>query len=387
MITCRDLLSLDSFRRITLAAGASGLDRTISWPYSKHTKTITPWVQGGEFILVSGYELGVDQTELLSLLEEANASGLSGILIEGGMNFKSLSSLVIQKAEEYQIPLFFTPSVVSFLDLSREISTLILEDQHSENNRTECLKHLLFSETESSKELDLLLDTCHIPGDGRYQLLIASSDTPRSRRQLQTQLSPIFSEISLPHLAAFFEDYAICYLCGAEEAELSACITSLQQSLTAGSSLPMAVSSVHSDRTAVKEAFREARFAASLLEKGIFSDFPLFFDETGSHQFLFYIEKKEWLLEFRDRYLKKLAEADQERSSHLFDTLKAYLQCQGNMLKTAESLFIHRNTLQYRLERISLITGRSLNDAKNRQDFQNALMILEYYPFSGTESR
>lgn len=151
MITCRDLLSLDSFRRIPLAAGASGLDRTISWPYSKHTKTITPWVQGGEFILVSGYELGVDQTELLSLLEEAAASGLSGILVEGGMNFKSLSSLVIQKAEEYQIPLFFTPTVVSFLDLSREISTLILEDQQSEKARSERFKQLLFSEENSSK--------------------------------------------------------------------------------------------------------------------------------------------------------------------------------------------------------------------------------------------
>ena len=387
MITCRDLLSLDSFRRITLAAGASGLDRAISWPYSKHTKTITPWVQGGEFILVSGYELGVDQTELVSLLDEAAASGLSGILVEGGMNFKMLSSFVIQKAEEYRIPLFFTPSVVSFLDLSREISTLILEDQHSENTQTECLKHLLFSETDSSKELDLLLDTCHIPGDGRYQLLLFSAIVPRSRRQLQIQLSPMLSEIRLPHLAAFFEDYAICFLCGAGEAELSACTASLQQSLASRSSLQMAVSSVHSARTAIKEAFLQARFAASLLEKGIFPGSSLFFDDTGSHQFLFYTEKKEFLLEFRDRYLKKLAEADQERSSHLFDTLKAYLQCQGNMLKTAESLFIHRNTLQYRLERISLITGRSLTDVKNRQDFQNALMILEYYPFSGMESR
>ncbi len=387
MITCRDLLSLDSFRRIPLAAGASGLDRTISWPYSKHTKTITPWVQGGEFILVSGYELGVDQTELLSLLEEAAASGLSGILVEGGMNFKSLSSLVIQKAEEYQIPLFFTPTVVSFLDLSREISTLILEDQQSEKARSERFKQLLFSEENSSKELELFLDTCHIPGDGRYQLLLFSTTAPQSRRQLQSLLSPVFSGIRLPHLTAFFEDYAICFLCGTGEVELSSCIASLQQSPDLQNSLRMAVSSVHSVRTAVKDAFRQARFASSFLEKEIFSGSSLFFEDTGSHQFLFYTEKKEFLLEFRDRYLKKLAEADQERSSHLFDTLKAYLQCQGNMLKTAESLFIHRNTLQYRLERISLITGRSLNDAKNRQDFQNALMILEYYPFSGTESR
>lgn len=200
------------------------------------------------------------------------------------------------------------------------------------------------------------MDTCHIPGDDRYQLLLFSTTAPQSRRQLQSLLSPVFSGIRLPHLTAFFEDYAICFLCGTGEVELSSCIASLQQSPDLQNSLRMAVSSVHSVRTAVKDAFRQARFASSLLEKEIFSGSSLFFEDTGSHQFL-------------------------------FDTLKAYLQCQGNMLKTAESLFIHRNTLQYRLERISLITGRSLNDAKNRQDFQNALMILEYYPFSGTESR
>ena len=174
------------------------------------------------------------------------------------MNFKSLSSLVIQKAEEYQIPLFFTPTVVSFLDLSREISTLILEDQQSEKARSERFK----------------------------QLLLFSTTAPQSRRQLQSLLSPVFSGIRLPHLTAFFEDYAICFLCGTGEVELSSCIAFLQQSPDLQNSLRMAVSSVHSVRTAVKDAFRQARFASSLLEKEIFSGSSLFFEDTGSHQFL-----------------------------------------------------------------------------------------------------
>ena len=64
MVTCRQLMELDIFHNIKLKGGRRGLDRTVSWVYAKHTKTITEWVHGGEFILVSGYEYGIDEAEL-----------------------------------------------------------------------------------------------------------------------------------------------------------------------------------------------------------------------------------------------------------------------------------------------------------------------------------
>ena len=59
----------------------------MSWVYAKHTKTITEWVHGRGFILVSGYEYGIDEAELLKLIEEAAQNNLSGILVEGGIQF------------------------------------------------------------------------------------------------------------------------------------------------------------------------------------------------------------------------------------------------------------------------------------------------------------
>ena len=83
MVTCRQLMELDIFHNVKLKAGRKGLDRAVSWVYAKHTKTITEWVHGREFILVSGYEYGIDEAELLKLIEEAAQNNLSGILVEG----------------------------------------------------------------------------------------------------------------------------------------------------------------------------------------------------------------------------------------------------------------------------------------------------------------
>lgn len=58
MLTCRGLFQLDSFKEISLVAGRAGLDNEISWPYPKHTKVVSPWVRGGEFILVAACFIG-----------------------------------------------------------------------------------------------------------------------------------------------------------------------------------------------------------------------------------------------------------------------------------------------------------------------------------------
>ena len=141
MLTCRELLSLDSFKGISAVAGHSGLDNVISWPYPKHTKVVSPWVRGGEFILVSGYEHGVNDKELLELLDEAEMNHLSGILIEGGINFKELSAVVINRADQLGVPLFFAPRVVSFLDICREISNVILESNLYDKYAASLLKN------------------------------------------------------------------------------------------------------------------------------------------------------------------------------------------------------------------------------------------------------
>ena len=96
---------------------------------------------------------------------------------------------------------------------------------------------------------------------------------------------------------------------------------------------------------------------------------------------MFYIEDKKKLLPFRDRYLKELYKVDLEYSSQLLETLREYLIQNGNMLQTAKNLFIHRNTLQYRMDRIKAITNMELNDFIVRRDLINAFIILDILPF------
>ena len=62
-----------------------------------------------------------------------------------------------------------------------------------------------------------------------------------------------------------------------------------------------------------------------------------------------------------------------EKNDELIKTLQVYLSCNLNANETASQLIIHRNTLNYRLNRIYKITGK---DPKNILELVELIFML-----------
>lgn len=75
--------------------------------------------------------------------------------------------------------------------------------------------------------------------------------------------------------------------------------------------------------------------------------------------------------------ISRLQEADAHFSFSATDTLKAYLECNCNLIRTAEHLFLHKNTLLYRLNHIRSIIRCDLNDADERLLMMLSFKLLE----------
>lgn len=61
-----------------------------------------------------------------------------------------------------------------------------------------------------------------------------------------------------------------------------------------------------------------------------------------------------------------LHQYDQENGSELLKTLRVYMQESMNQIHTSDALFVHRNTLKYRLARIQELTDIDLTDADEK---------------------
>jgi DNA-binding PucR family transcriptional regulator len=72
-----------------------------------------------------------------------------------------------------------------------------------------------------------------------------------------------------------------------------------------------------------------------------------------------------------------LLEHDREKKMNLLPTLKVFVECLGDTAAAAERLFLHRNSLYYRLKQITALTGVDLTDERIRSHITVSIRILE----------
>lgn len=101
------------------------------------------------------------------------------------------------------------------------------------------------------------------------------------------------------------------------------------------------------------------------------------YDSLGVYQLLTQLDDNPTVHEFSSRIIGPLADYDERHRSNLVNTIAAYFEHHGNISQTAESLFIHRNTLLYRLERIRDLTLHDLDQADMRLALHLALKLWQ----------
>ncbi|MBD0692766.1 PucR family transcriptional regulator [Streptomyces sp. CBMA123] len=84
------------------------------------------------------------------------------------------------------------------------------------------------------------------------------------------------------------------------------------------------------------------------------------------------------LKELAAEVLRPLTRFDQANRADLVATLHAYLAADCSVQAVADRLYVHRNTVRYRLDQIERLTGRSLQSLQDR--FQLWLALLAAYP-------
>lgn len=86
---------------------------------------------------------------------------------------------------------------------------------------------------------------------------------------------------------------------------------------------------------------------------------------------------KEQIQGFCLHTLKDLAFSTEEMMVELRRTLQVYLECRGSETATARRMFLHRNTIKYRIKKCEEILGNEITDADYCFQLQLALMLLE----------
>lgn len=78
-----------------------------------------------------------------------------------------------------------------------------------------------------------------------------------------------------------------------------------------------------------------------------------------------YLKDKIPLSNLANGALDKLRTYDEQLGQISFETVKQFVECSFNVAKTAEVMYVHKNTMRYRISRAEEIIGLDLSDGKN----------------------
>jgi len=216
--------------------------------------------------------------------------------------------------------------------------------------------------------------------EGRHAAIVAdwAKKTHPSHRRLETLIREITNRHEHGALVQMREDEVVVFARleprqGIESARrLAENIRRRASAEFANDPLAMGIGRAAEALIGLRDSYREARQAQTMARR-LAEPNALYFGELNVYRLLFQLEDNPELGAFAEEVLGKLIEYDRAQGTELVQTLSAYFTHKGNLSQTAEALFVHRNTLLYRMERIKEIGGLDLDNPETRFNIQLAL--------------
>ncbi|WP_373230352.1 PucR family transcriptional regulator [Cohnella sp.] len=120
-------------------------------------------------------------------------------------------------------------------------------------------------------------------------------------------------------------------------------------------------------------SYRDAKRTAEIRRVCQLKGETLQYNELGVYLLLYRLQGTEEMEEYKRLYLDPLLELDRKQQSALLNTLRTYFECNCNAKETAERMFLHYNTINYRLDRIKNELGLRLDDPETKLLLQIAI--------------
>ncbi len=184
--------------------------------------------------------------------------------------------------------------------------------------------------------------------------------------------TPTVTDLGAHPISAIIDRYLVVFIPHGVPAkdQISAMLQALRLDPQRGPSATIGVSAPHGGAMGIERGYLEARTAAAR-GPGVHHATPLTLSD------LLLAQATPAASTLSDQILGPLTRFDAEHNAGLTETLSRYLATDGSVQATADQLFIHRNTVRYRLDQIERLTGRTLSSTTDRTELWLALLVRD----------
>lgn len=380
-ITLREIVKQVEHLEMKLVAGEAGLDREVLWTHMVDSDTISAFLQGQELTFTTGIGIS-EKLPLLKLVQEVYRNGASGIVINIGPYVDKIGQDVLDFANEKAFPVFEVPWKIHMAEIMRIICFAITKEQQSRIEVTAALNNAFLCPAQEELYVFPLMRKGYL-ADSVYTAVTIRVEVQKNTvagermEQLHSQLGSHLRCNYKRILCCAQEKQLVLVLCDYTGQERKHVLTYIfQHFCNELKKEETAVFCVGNEAEELRQLHKSYETANQMAEVSALGRIPgeevygrhkmIVYKNAGIFRILFALKDEEVMQEYVRDTVQPLLEYDALHHTDLAGVLQCYLRHDGSLQDTANELIVHRNTVNYKINKASEILEMDLTRLENR---------------------
>ena len=394
-MNCEEMIRLPELKDVlNLKAGAEGLTHPIRWIYFadclqciRSEYRIEDYIHGGEFVVLTNRSLTDDSRKLIELISRMQEYHITAL----GINEGQISGDMIEYCNAHSLPLFELPEKFPLVDLSQIMCQRLVLEQNHKNSAEQLFTSILDAEHLNRENVFAQARFLNVDLSGEFRVIEFAYRKDKDSYDSLTIGQSISRIISAEFSCHLSENVLIQLQTGTVLALVPSGRFSDEQlrevlekivdvaSREYHMKLYIGVGNSTGYLEDVRLSRNEASAAIKVADITNVDDPIYFYKDQGLYTLISKISDDKFLDEFVEKNIGRLIHADEIHDGSLCETLENYLNHNCSAKYTAESMYLHRNTLNYRLNKIQELLGRDLDDIESCLTLKLAFMKRNYH--------
>lgn len=372
---------------ITLLAGEAGLLNMVSWVHMIETKEASSFLEGGEIVFTTGIGLN-NSFSILDLVENIWKNNAAGIVINTGPFLDHIPCEVIDFGNSHDFPIFSVPWRIHIAEIMHIFSFMITKSEQANLEIAAAFKNAIFFPKQEELFVVPLSQHGFHTNWNYYTCVIRITDSTNhmiSQKRLDNLCLNIDNHLQhrkYKKFAIFYNENQLISITGNYSDEtidsfIHDIYEYLSRHLQGNEHFFISIGKSTKSIRCLYKSYQQALSIQNFMEnKNDFSNM-LAYSDMGIYKLLMGIEDKEILEEYYEKTVQPLIEYDQKNNSDLSNVLWTYLKHDGSVKAAADELFVHRNTINYKLNRVAEILNLNLSNLDTRLQLTLGFMIQD----------
>lgn len=371
---------------IELIAGEKGLDKLVRWMHMVEGVEISHFLEGNEVAFTTGIALKSDE-ELFELVRDAYSRGASGIVINLGPYIKSIPQQIIDFCNENSMPLFRMPWQAHMAHVMKFFAEEITLSDKRNLELVSAVKNAIHF----SGNYDLYIPALEHYGyriEWSYCIAVcectAKDGGEPDESTLENLKNAIENRMAMVMQSAIVfrtENRIIIFFGNTDEerveASVNSVINSLPFELHQSVNLYIGIGRNTKSMRCIHKTFSIASKAAHLQKKRSQEGKAVSYHNLGVSRLFLTMDDTEIMREFYAEILEPLVKYDELNHTDFVGFLKSYFFYGGRVRETAEGMYLHRNSINYKLRKIEEILHCDFSDINAKAELLIALKLME----------